>query len=309
MHQPYVLAAQQPLGYPRLFHDATVASHEQRRDLVANDDDKSDEIRTMESESYKTYYDERRDETYAQDYGAMHAKDHPAHRELLRFIERYGLENKKCLEIGSSGGFFQDLVEDYYGTDIAESLRKFYHKPYRVAEGTRYPFDDEMFDGIWTVHVFEHIPALQEALMEIKRLLKPGGYVFFKPAWQCRPWAADGYAVRPYSDFGLKGKLIKASIPVRDSKLWRSMFVVPKRLYRHAMSTSGLRSYERIRYRKIKPNYEHYWTSDSDACNHIDPHDAILWFNAHGFDCVSHPMHLKALTVVTGALIFRKGSA
>ncbi|MGC8604704.1 MAG: class I SAM-dependent methyltransferase [Desulfomonilaceae bacterium] len=69
---------------------------------------------------------------------------------------------------------------------------------YRVAEGNRYPYDDQMFDAIWTITVFEHIPHLQQALLEIKRLLKPSGVLLFAPAWQCRPWAADGFDVRPY---------------------------------------------------------------------------------------------------------------
>jgi SAM-dependent methyltransferase len=173
-------------------------------------------------------------------YQTSHPELHPNFKELKAFIEAYALKSKKCLEIGSSGGFFQDMVEDYYGTDIDPSLAQYYHKPYRIAENERYPFDDQMFDAIWTITVFEHIPHLQQALLEIKRLLKPGGVVMFAPAWQCRPWAADGYAVRPYKDFGLKGKLIKASIPFRDSVIWRGLFIFPKRLYRHFRFCLGM---------------------------------------------------------------------
>jgi len=230
----------------------------------------------MTNTAYQSFYDERRDQTYGNAYTTVGPKNATAHRELQAFIEQFALQNKTCLEIGSSGGSFQDMVQDYYGTDIAQSLAKYYHKPYRVCEGTRYPFDDAMFDAIWTIDVYEHIPHLQEALLEIKRLLKVGGVVFFCPAWQCRPWAADGYAVRPYRDFGLAGKLIKASVPLRDSVAWRSLFVFPKRLWRHLRFLLGHR-YERICYRKLKPNYEKFWIADGDACNHIDPHDAILW--------------------------------
>lgn len=255
---------------------------------------------------YKSFYDERRHETYAHDYHKLRAEDHSHYSDLKAFIDRFQLQDKKCLEIGSSGGFFQDMVDDYWGTDIAENLAKYYHKPYRVASGSHYPFENEMFDAIWTITVYEHIPELQEALLEIKRLLKPGGVVLFAPAWQCRAWAADGYAVRPYSDFGWKGKLIKASIPIRNSIIWRSLFIFPKRFVRHLLFLLGYR-FKEIRYRKLKANYDIYWTSDSDACNSIDPHDAILWFLSHGFECLSHPTHLSAFFVRTGALIFRKG--
>lgn len=225
--------------------------------------------------------------------------------ELVDFIERYDLAGKRCLEVGSSGGGNQDLVDDYWGTDIAESLASAYHKPFRVAEGPRYPFDDEMFDAIWTIATFEHIPDLQTAMLELVRMLKPGGMLFFSPAWQCRPWAAEGYAVRPYSDFGPNGKLIKALIPLRDSVVWRSAFLFPKRLWRHLGYLLG-RRYPEILYRRLDANLETFWMSDSDAFNSIDPHDAILWFESHGMECLSHPMHRAALLVRTGRLILRK---
>ena len=149
----------------------------------------------MHKQDYKSFYDERRQETYAHNYKETCSEQHSHYKELKNFIETYDLKDKKCLEIGSSGGFFQDMVKDYYGTNIAESLAQYYHKPYRVACGTNYPFDDQMFDAIWTITVFEHIPHLQQALLEIKRLLKQGGVLLFVPA-------AEGYDVRPYSDFG-----------------------------------------------------------------------------------------------------------
>lgn len=262
-------------------------------------------LEKMQHDNYQSFYDERRHQTYAQDYNKIRPEDHSYYKELRTFAETYHLKNKKCLEIGSSGGFFQDIVDDYYGTDIAHCLAQYYHKPYRVAEGSHYPFDNHMFDAIWSITVFEHIPHLQEALLEIKRLIKPGGVVFFAPAWQCRSWAADGYAVRPYSDFDWKGKLIKASIPLRDSVIWRSLFILPKRFWRHCRYLLG-KKYLNIRYQRLTPNYEVFWTSDGDACNSMDPHDVILWFASHGFDCLSHPLQRKAFMVQTGALIFKK---
>ncbi|MDD3474060.1 MAG: class I SAM-dependent methyltransferase [Syntrophaceae bacterium] len=254
---------------------------------------------------YKDFYDTRRHETYAQDYSHYDPRSHGRYEDLVNFVRSYGLEKKRVLEIGSSGGFFQDIVDDYWGTDIAQSLSKYYHKPYRVTDGTRFPFEDQMFDAVFTIDVFEHVPDLERACLEIKRLLKPTGLLFFAPAWQCRPWAAEGYAVRPYSDFDFKGKFIKFLIPLRNSVPWRLMGIAPKRLFRHCMFVFGFRN-KSIRYKKLKPNYKIFWTSDSDACNSIDPHDAILWFESQGFTCLSHPMHFRSLMIRNGPLIFRK---
>lgn len=40
-------------------------------------------------------------------------------------------------------------------------------------------FDDDTFDAIVSVHAIEHIPALEVALSEMARVLKPGGQALF----------------------------------------------------------------------------------------------------------------------------------
>ncbi len=251
------------------------------------------------------YYDARRETTYSYEHTVKNAQQHFFYPSLKKFIDDFQLWDKKCLEIGSARGLFQDIVLDYTGTDVAASVAMDYHKPYGIMDETgRYPFDSASFEVIWTLAVFEHIPNLQLALEEIGRLLRSGGLVYFSPAWQCRSWAAEGYPVRPYSEFGIKGKLIKASIPIRDSVMFRSAFLFPKRVIRHLLYIAGKR-YKQIRYKKIEPNWDHLWTADADACNSID-HDAILWFESNGFRCLSHPLHLKAFLVRTGGLVFQK---
>lgn len=255
---------------------------------------------------YRSFYEQRRSENYGDGYAHKRAEDHSGYLPLRDFIDRYGLADKRCLEIGSSGGHFQDMVEDYTGLDLSEHLAERYHKNYaRVRDDGTYPFDDEVFDAVWAFAVHEHIPYLQQALLEIVRIMRPGGVVLFSPAWQCRPWVCNGHTVRPYGDLDLKGKLVKASIPLRDSVAWRSLFVLPKRIFRHLRFLAGHR-FERILYRPIEANWEKFWDSDSDACNSIDPHDAILWFESHGFECLSHPMDVRAFWVRTGAIVFRK---
>lgn len=260
-----------------------------------------------QSESaHRAFYERNRAENYGTGYAYKQAESHTSYSQLRDFIREYGLETKTCLEVGSSGGHFQDMVEDFHGLDLSADLAERYHKPYwRVADDGSYPLESGKIDAIWSFAVHEHIPDLQQALLEIERLLKPGGLVLFGPAWQCRSWMADGYTVRPYSDFSLRGKLIKASIPLRSTVAWRSLFVFPKRVFRHLLYLAGYR-YDQVRYRKLKPNWETFWDSDSDACNSIDPHDAILWFESHGFECLSHPLHLRAFFIRTGALVLRK---
>jgi SAM-dependent methyltransferase len=240
------------------------------------------------------------------DNSTSNLEEHPAYGDIKNFIERFELYDKRCLEIGSSKGFFQDMVRDYSGLDIAKSLSKYYKKPYFIVNSDgSYPFEDNSFDAIWSWDVHEHIPDLNQSLLELRRVLKPGGIILFSPAWQCRTWVAGGYHVRDYGELNIWGKLIKATIPIRDSVIYRSMMIFPKRSYKHLIFILGGR-FKEISYKKLKPNYEKFWGSDSDACNSIDPHEAILWFESNGFQCLSHPMHLRGFFVRGGSLIFKK---
>lgn len=51
--------------------------------------------------------------------------------------------------------------------------------PYVTGDAHALPFDDESFDAAWTHHAFEHIRDPLGALLEVSRVLKPNGYLFF----------------------------------------------------------------------------------------------------------------------------------
>ena len=232
------------------------------------------------------------------------SENHPSGWSLRTFVTRHSLGDRRCLEIGCGRGAFQDLVEDYVGVDISESVGRYFRKPFFVASATNLPFADSMFDAVWTIHALEHIHEPGKVLKEIRRLLKPNGLLFLAPAWQCRSWARNGYPIRPYSDFGIKGKIIKASVPVRNSLMFRSLYVFPRRFIRFCTWLARRRP-TTFKCRKITPDYEHFRMVDSDAVNSMDPYEAILWFVSRGDECVSYRRRLSQLFVRTGPIVFR----
>ena len=235
------------------------------------------------------------------------ARDPSFEGELSYFIERFGLRDKKVLEVGSGSGSLQDFVSDYTGLDIVGHLKVYYRKPFfTVNDDGTYPFGNGVFDAIFTRSTLEHVLEVDAALNEMLRVLKPGGVIFLHAAWQVRPWAAEGYAVRPWSDFGLRGKLVKLSVPLWDSVPFRLLYVVPKRLWRTAKFVVAPRHFARLDYRKIKANYDVFWCADSDACNLIDPHAVILWFKAHGCGVINYPTLWSSFFVRTGSILIKK---
>ena len=122
--------------------------------------------------------------------------------------------------------------------------------------------------------------------MDKRRVTKDGGLMFLQPAWNCASWYADGYEVRPYSDFGVKGKLIKASLLLRASPYYRASYLLPTRFLR--WETSRMMSGPtRYHYSLLEPNWSKYWVVDSDAINALDYVETMVWFTSRGDECLN----------------------
>jgi len=205
---------------------------------------------------------------------------------VTAFAREFGLRDKRVLDVGAGTGYLQDIVDNYVGLDISGSAQAYFHKPFVQASATDMPFRDGEFDALWSIWVLEHVPKPEQALVEMRRVVKDGGLLYLLPAWNCTPWAAEGYQVRPYSDFGFKGKLIKATLPVTASPLFRRAYILPTRLARRAI-TKLFPGPTRLHYNLLEPNYSHYWMPDSDALNDLDFYETMLWFTSRGDECVN----------------------
>ena len=121
-------------------------------------------------------YEKKRDFRYSlQDY--MH--------EVFKFDSFAG---KKILEIGCGAGIdsaeFARNGSLVTSTDFTErsvqatkELLQEANLPANVmqADATRLQFEDDSFDCVYSFGVLHHIPDIEKALAEIKRVLKPGG--------------------------------------------------------------------------------------------------------------------------------------
>lgn len=225
---------------------------------------------------------------------------------VLAFVQRYRLSSKRCLEIGSGQGVFQDVVPDYTGADVSESLRRFYRKPYHVLHDARLPFPDSSFDAVFACHVHEHIPDIELALAELVRVLRFGGVCLFAPAWHTRPWFAEGLAVRPWRDLDARQRILKVLIPVRNAGLFRWPSVLLRRVVHLARYRVSGRAARPLLYRRLPANYREFWQSDSDACNNLDPFDVYCWFLSRGFTCATRSSDFSMVFSRDLALDFRK---
>jgi ubiquinone/menaquinone biosynthesis C-methylase UbiE len=223
-------------------------------------------------------------EQYYIDYARGQAVKYGVPGLINSFVKDHGLADKKVLEIGAGSGFLQDIVSDYTALDISPTARRFFHKPFVEASATDMPFPDNSFDAIWTVWVLEHIPNPEKALLEMRRVVKPGGYLYLLPALEVSMYAPQGYRVRPYSDLSMSGKLIKATVPPGEflEKLTKKQI----RFLRSAGSRIPPGP-SRLHFRSLTPNFEQYWEADSDAFVSLSRHELFLWFKSRGDKCLN----------------------
>lgn len=106
------------------------------------------------------------------------------------FDTLYTWQNKTVLDLGCAGGFMAEALDDrgasVTGIDPAaiaiEAARAHAQDRsirYDVGVGEALPYPDATFDAVVCVDVLEHVADLHRVLLEVTRVLKPGGMFLF----------------------------------------------------------------------------------------------------------------------------------
>ncbi len=117
-------------------------------------------------------------------------------RNFVPMVGRYVVPNDKCLDLGCGTGGFLSLMspmcQGITGADIVplfvdECLSTIERKAITNAsvvllKGLELPFDDNEFDKVVMIDTIHHLEAPQTTMIEVKRVLKPGGHLLiFEP--------------------------------------------------------------------------------------------------------------------------------
>lgn len=115
-------------------------------------------------------------------YPISHSR-HLMKKILYQFVVGFAKKTKgKLLDFGCGNKPYRSLfnVEEYIGLDIENPGHLHDNEDIDIYfDGIKIPFEDNHFDYIVSIEVFEHIFNLPDILREINRVLKPGGTIFF----------------------------------------------------------------------------------------------------------------------------------
>lgn len=127
--------------------------------------------------------------------------------------------NGRMLDIGCGTKPYQSLftVDSYIGLDIATEISRKVGLADYLYDGRSFPFSDASFDSALCNQVLEHVFNPDEFLLEINRILKPGGKLLLTVpfVWDEHEQPND-YA--RYSTFGLHWLLKKSGFRIIEHR-------------------------------------------------------------------------------------------
>ena len=155
------------------------------------------------------------------------------------FVKRYENSGVKLAEIYAKG-IVVDIgcgrmpykkrlghIKKYIGVDspVTSKWYNSQNKPDIIADATHIPLQDRSCDTILSLQVLEHLPDPQEALNEMKRLLKRNGILILSTV-QTYPLHDDPHDYYRFTKFGLKKILTKAGFRIIRHEEQGNIFVL-----------------------------------------------------------------------------------
>lgn len=133
-------------------------------------------------------------------------------RLQLEVFKKYsGYLSGRILDVGCGNMPYKKYLTDiseYIGMDETKAV-----KPDILGSVQAIPFPDKYFDSVLCTEVLEHVSGAQDALREIKRVLKSGGYLYLTvpQAWPLHYEPNDYFR---FTKYGIKHLLEEQGLKV-----------------------------------------------------------------------------------------------
>lgn len=212
---------------------------------------------------------------------------------MAKFVQEHNIKGS-CLEIGCGVGLFAEIVPKFIGLEysLESLLADGFERFNRICADARFiPLADACAECVFSFNTLEHVLDIDLAFAEMDRVLKPGGFLVLKPAWHCTRYNTELIPVLLYDKLNTRQKIIKASLPLLKSKLYKLLTKLPHRLWRRATCKKN----NPLNWGRLTPYHGELWIPDADATASLDCHEAIIYYQSRGYKCLSHVGVFKQL--------------
>jgi SAM-dependent methyltransferase len=162
---------------------------------------------------------------------------------LLEFALRVAAElepDSRLLDVGAGDGPYRELFDHlrYESTDWEHSVHPGARQVDHVGPAHDLPVPDARYDAVLCTQVLEHVPNPGDVLLELHRVLRPGGrlYLTVPLAWELHELPFDFYRYTPH---GVAQLLTEAGFEHLDIRPRNDCFTTLVQLLENAGSTMG----------------------------------------------------------------------
>ncbi len=144
-------------------------------------------------------------------------RSHPLHlirRYLYEAVQRHQeVLHGQVLDVGCGRQPYRSLVEGVGGVYLGYDLPRPGAMAHVLGTASALPFAENSFDAVLCTEVLEHLPAPQDCLREVARVLRPGGHALVTCPWLWGPHEVP-YDFYRYTEYGLRYLTERAKLGV-----------------------------------------------------------------------------------------------
>lgn len=167
----------------------------------------------------------------------LNSKEEDFFNGYVRWVLRYAQRGYRVLDLGCGNGMTSHILSrsglKVIGLDVSQLFLKNAAKwasptlRYMAADAAYLPFKESSFDVVSSISLVEHVPDVKQVLLEMVRVLKPGGIILIMAPNLVSPVVA----VRVFLDILFKKGSMPgfASTPAQALKLFIKNFFISSR--------------------------------------------------------------------------------